>query len=263
MTTELAKIDLAINIRKCELYLPTNSPSPPGFGHIPVLRNRDAWLYLGTPLSEQTTSPLDSVLARIKQATTKITAFAKSHPKQAFLLLRATAGACKVEYLLQTLTQTTLTDHLVATCSAEMRLAYAAITRSAEMDAFTWTLVTLPQSDGGFGLRDPKTIVNTARLASLVNVTERAIGFGATKKFIDIELEKAVSNYVAALGTGIRPNLEPSRDLQKILTQPLHAVAIDWLVRNADEPTRQLLNSLTTPHATAWLSSTTLLNILT
>ena len=47
-----------------------------------------------------------------------------------------------------------------------------------------------------------------------------------------------------------------------MLTEPLHAHAIDWLMRNADEPARQRLNSLTTPHATAWLSSSALWNVL-
>ena len=85
---------------------------------------------------------------------------------------------------------------------------------------------------------------------------------GTTKSFIDNELKKAVGYYVSALGTGLRPNLEPSRDLQKSLTKPLHALALDWLVKNANESTRQRLNSLTTPHATAWLSSATLLKII-
>ena len=92
--------------------------------------------------------------------------------------------------------------------------------------------------------------------------TTCALSFGATKSFIDCELEKAIGHYVAAIGTGLRPNLEPSHDLQNSVTQPLHALAIDRLVQNADEPTRQRLNSLTTPHATAWLSPLTLLKII-
>ena len=127
------------------------------------------------------------------------------------------------------------------------------------IDDFEWTHVTMPQREGGFGLRDPKTIVNAARLASLVNVTERTLGFGAAKNFIDNEFEKAIVNCGSALGTVLRPNLEPTCELQKSLTQPL---AIDWLMQHADEPTRQRLNSLTTPHAAAWLSSLALLQLI-
>ena len=129
-----------------------------------------------------------------------------------------------------------------------MRQAYSTIIQT-DVDDFSWTHATLPQRAGGFGLRDPATIVDAARLASLVNVADRALGFGAAKGHIDTETEKAVANYVSKLGTELRPDLQPSRELQKIL-------------RNADEPARQRLNSLTTPHANAWLSFSALWNVL-
>ena len=96
----------------------------------------------------------------------------------------------------------------------------------------------------GYATHHPHTITDTAQLASLINVTEHALGFGTAKAHIDKEVEKAVTNYVAALGTGLRPDLQPSRELT--LTQPLHVIAIDRLMRNADEPTKQRLNSLVT-----------------
>ena len=43
----------------------------------------------------------------------------------------------------------------------------------------------------------------------------------------------------------------------------MHAQALDRLMQHADEPTRQRLNFLTTPHATAWLSSLALLKVTT
>ena len=104
--------------------------------------------------------------------------------------------------------------------------------------------------------------MDTARLASLVNVTQRALGFGAAKSHIDMEIEKTSPNYVEILGTGLRADLRPSRDLQKTLTQLLHALTQDWRWRSADELTTQRLNSLITPHATAWLSCRELLKIL-
>ena len=42
MTRELAKINLQINVRKCELYLSANGNTPPGFG-IPVVPDRNMW----------------------------------------------------------------------------------------------------------------------------------------------------------------------------------------------------------------------------
>ena len=176
MSSELAKINLRVNCTKCEVYLPTNAAAPAGFDNIPIVRDRDVWTYLGSPLSEQTTAALNGAANRVSQATSKIAAFAKTHPKQAFHLLRATAGACRIEYLLQTMPRTPIIEQLVSTCSADMRTAYAAILRQPAVDDFTWTHATIPQRLGGLGLRDPKTIIDTARVASLVNVTERALG---------------------------------------------------------------------------------------
>ena len=104
------------------------------------------------------------------------------------------------------MTRSTLTDQLVADCSADMRHAYAAILRK-NIDDLTWAHATLPQREGGFGLRVPRTTVDTARLVSLVNVSQRALGCGATKSHIDTEAENAIANHVTKLGTGLRPDL--------------------------------------------------------
>ena len=70
--------------QKCELYLAPTSNAPEGFGNIPVVRDIDAWSYLGTLLCEQTAKAMSAAYARVKQATAKIAAFAKTHPKQPF-----------------------------------------------------------------------------------------------------------------------------------------------------------------------------------
>ena len=95
----------------------------------------------------QGSAALKSELTRIIQATSKVAAFARTHPNQAFHLLRATAAACKAEYLIQTITRISLIDQLVATCSTEMRHAYNAIIRGV-VDDFVWAHATLPQREG-------------------------------------------------------------------------------------------------------------------
>ena len=164
---------------------------------------------------------------------------------------------------MQTCTRSAITDDLVATCSTQMRAAYASILREHEVDDLQWTHATLPQRKGGYGLRDPWSVVDTARLASLVKVSERAETFGASSSYIRQETDKATTNYLRALKVDFIADLVPSRELQKMLTDPLHSAAVDWIVRSADEPTRQRMNSLTTPHATAWLTSTSLMRIMT
>ena len=95
MTIELAKIDFASVIKNAKTCCPSNAPLPTGFDNIPIVRDRDGWSYFGSPLAEQTAAALKSVLIRINQVTSKVAVFARTHPKQAFRLLRATAGVHK------------------------------------------------------------------------------------------------------------------------------------------------------------------------
>ena len=61
---------------------------------------------------------------------------------QSFHLLRPTAGACKIEYLFQTLTRSGLTEQLVATCSGDLRQAYAALLPEGSVEQFPCTHAT-------------------------------------------------------------------------------------------------------------------------
>ena len=94
MSSGLARINLRFNVQKCQLYLPANASITTDCGNIPVVQDRDSWSYLDSPLCEQTARALDAARKRIQQATTKIKSLAATHPKQAFHLLPATAGAC-------------------------------------------------------------------------------------------------------------------------------------------------------------------------
>ena len=68
---------------------------------------------------------------------------------------------------------------------------------------------------------------------------------------------------MAVVKADIHPILTLSKELQRTRTQPIHQVTLDRLSRSADEPTKQRLNSLTTPHAMAWLDATSYTNSMT
>ena len=76
------------------------------------------------------------------------------------------------------------------------------------------------------------------------------------------ELEAAVVLNMAKLELLVRPELPASKELQKHLTVPLHMRTTDQLVRNADPITKARLDSLLTPHSTAWLVCTPLFRVL-
>ena len=125
----------AINTNKCELY---GSKEPVDGLNIPVISNPDIWSYLGTPLKEQTAAAVQSADKRAKQATDAIARFAVKYPAQALLLLRATAGACKVEYLMQSLSGSTITDQLARETSADFRKAFDAIVQGEGANENVW-----------------------------------------------------------------------------------------------------------------------------
>ena len=76
---------------------------------------------VSAPPCEQSMNALDSIPSRIERATTNVAECAATHPKQTSHLPRATAGGCRVEYLLQTLTHSPISEQLVATCSGVPR----------------------------------------------------------------------------------------------------------------------------------------------
>ena len=106
------------------------------------------------PFLEQTVASVHATANRVKQSADAITAFAAYCPAQALQLFRATAGACNVEYLLQTLTPSTVTRWLAEHCSTEYQRAFAANIQHEPADCATWALIMIPQRLGGLGLRD-------------------------------------------------------------------------------------------------------------
>ena len=83
------------------------------------------------------------------------------------------------------------------------------------MDAYA----TLPQRKGGYGLRDPRSVVDSARLALLVNVSERAETFGSSRSYIRQEAYKATANYLRVLNADFIADLVFSRELQRKRSQ--------------------------------------------
>ena len=173
--------------------------------------------------------PGTSTYCTLSQVETSIWLGA-AYPQQAFQLLCLTAGACKIEYLLQTMSSPNLTQQLADLCSSNLRATYASILQVPRIDDFKWTHAAIPRRMGGFGLRDPRAIIQSARLASLTNVSELAHSLGASHRYVQNEASKATSAYMAAVQSDIHPQLTPLRDLQRWLTQPLHQAMLASLI---------------------------------
>ena len=111
-------------------------------------------------------------------------------------------------------------------------------------------------------MHDPLPIVESARLAP-TNATVRATERGASQRYTAVELEKAEATYICRPSIRIPTHIVSIEGPAKSAHATPSSNALDGLVQNTDGPTRLRPNSLTTPHAMAWLSSTPLTTTVT
>ena len=113
----LRGIGLEVNQKKCELYSPVQPPHGV-LAQIAFLADRDQWSYLGVPLAEQSHAAFGGVTRRLEALSEGIRQLAATHPRQALQLLRSLMGACRVEYLLQSLPPSVMLSEVVQRCEA-------------------------------------------------------------------------------------------------------------------------------------------------
>ena len=243
---------LDVNTQKCEWYS-HNSPPPPDFAtKFTTPSEEEKWSYLGVPAGNPDTEALAETRQRLTQVLAGITALGKSHPAQALQLLRASASACRVEFALQALPPSGVTSTLADECSAQMRQTLASILEVEEVSDDVWKQAALPLRMGGLGLRDPTWICHAARVANLTNAAEKAMGMGTSPHYLAAELDMAITSYLAQVDSPIRPELEPNKQLQAQLTEPLNNAARDALRSLPDPATHARIEALGCAHSTAW-----------
>jgi hypothetical protein len=98
-------------------------------------------------------------------------------------------------------------------------------------------------------------VQKAARLAALVNIREKALELGADPEHFRVDLDAAMTEMARELETEYLPDLEPSKELQAMLCEPLHRRRLHNLVEAADGDTRLRLASQSTQHANAWTLS--------
>ena len=244
---------LRANMKKCELYTVGHTPLLSGaLSGVQVVTDLDSWSCLGAPLREQSASAVQGVITRLDALCGGIHDLAHSFPAQALQLLRATTGACRVEFLLQALPASEVSSAVASHASTCLRKGLAAVLDIPEVPDEPWQLSLIPLRLGGLGLRDPPLIQPAARLSSLLAAKDRAPQMGAHPFHVDKELRVALSDYQHQLGAPLPEGLRPHKQLQAQLTEPLHRRALAQIVSTTDDRGRDRLNSLATPHATAW-----------
>ena len=116
----LRRVGMEVNAQKCGSCAPERPPAGVS-REVPFVADRDKWSYLGIPLCENSSSAFSGVIRRLEALTAGLTSVAGTHPRQALQLLRSTMGACRVEYLLQSLPQSNLLSEVVESCELGLR----------------------------------------------------------------------------------------------------------------------------------------------
>ena len=184
----------------------------------------------------------------------QISEFATTCPHEALQLLRCCTGACRVEYLVQTAPPSEQLSELLESTSSLLRLTFERLLGSS-LPPSAWAHATLPSRMGGLGLQDPCAIRESGRLAALVKAEELALELGADADFYAQALQEASTRFLRRVGAShqLLPKLSASTpNLQKQLTDILHAQRFERLFAAADNFGQVRLSSLAIPHAVAW-----------
>ena len=91
---------LRVNTHKCEVYAFSCPQLHGALAEVPMELCFDKWSYLGAPIREQSMAALAGTLRRIEAVDEGIRQLAANYQCQALQPLRASSGACRVEFLL-------------------------------------------------------------------------------------------------------------------------------------------------------------------
>ena len=253
LDAQLRAIKLSINLEKCELYGDT-PPDHPGLRFVPFVDDRDKWSYLGSPIgSNRGQCPCaQAAVRKVSMVSEAVDKFAALYPAQAMQILRYCLGACRVHHLCQTSPSEMIREAVITPVTKALQNSLASLLHCSTTSAI-WQHASLPVRCGGLGLQDPADSAEAARLASLVNIAELLASLNIPQDAYEAELHQALQ----AFNTRWKLTLTlpaPQKDLQKDLTSLVHQQRRDQLVAAAHGANGERLISLTTAHATDWLT---------
>jgi len=159
-------------------------------------------------------------MRRVEALCTAVREMAKQFPAEALQLLSGTMGCCRVEFLLQCLPCSPITDEIARRTIHGVHETLKAVLNVGSLPDDAWNLALLPLRLGGLGIRDAVLVRPAARLASVVNVRSYAKELGADETALTMAMEEV---YYAALELPFveAPVPTPDKELQATLSEPL------------------------------------------
>ena len=205
---------------------------------------------------------MDIAFQRIDKLMTGITALTGDHPAQSLQLLRATSGACRVEFLLQALPIGSVSADTARMARDRLKQGLCAVLHREDLPRDAWEQAIIPTRLGGLGLRDPTLIHYAARFSSLLSAKSLALEMGASEWYVEREPFLAKSAYERFLQVQVPTDTRPSKELQAQLTEPIYQRMWTALVDRTPSDDKKRLLSVSTSHATSWTLDSPLIPVM-
>ena len=255
---------LHVNLNKCELYWPSGDQAFPLFPS-QVRRLSEGVELLGSPVHGSVDFFRSSISKRVDKVLESQTLLSNLEDPQVELhLLRSCQSICKINHLLRTVTPALLTDQL-RRFDVGLRRSLEIICRSSITDT-AWLQATLPVRLGGLGLREavksaPAAYVgscNSTKLLVQDFVRKACNSLASTNVPVPTSLLLEESESYLQSCSFLKNEhshllLDFNNSTQRQIQSKLDADLFNCLLNNASLRDRARLNSISTPHAGAWL----------
>ena len=248
----LLQVGLRLNHSKCEMLTINTTPLTFCPGQWQLRTISEDWEYLGAPMATSGVGSA-SVFTKAQEVAQAIGKFGSHHPQQALILLRQTAGCCRVEYLCKAVPPSALAA-LLDSYALHLRDALGGILQKPVSDE-AWRQATLTAEYGGLGLRDPQLLAPAIFYANVVLSQDLASQLGSSTSFLEDSLAMARREYAAVVACSDPTDLDVGPELQQRMAKVIFAKAHASLLESCDAVSKSRLASMSVPHASAWTLS--------
>ena len=255
---------LHLNLSKCEVYWPSGDQQFPNFP-TEVRRLATGMDLLGSPVYGSDDFFHDYLSFRIDKVLQ-----AQNHlqdledPQIELHLLRSCLSICKVNHLLRSVTPGVGTNALIH-FDEGLRHSLGAITRSSISDS-AWLQATLPIGKGGLGIRESLPTAGLGFVASC-NSSRKLVDMFLSRSLPSSDFSHAASQSItlisgeseartvlsSVLSDSDLSSIDLMTSTQRQLQSQLDSKLYSCLLATASIRDKARLNTISSPHAGAWL----------
>ena len=195
----------------------------------------------------------NTALDKMKLIAKRLQTLATEFPQQTLLLLRQCTGVAE-EHLLRLTSNVELAGEL---CFPTIELVKSTTQHILQVQALpesVWQLISMPSKFGGLGIRDPRDEWSAASLSCAYSVAEKVGELTSSDEYMNRFLRTTKAHYTSQSGKS-PDNLHGNFVCKHQMVEAIYNRKFLRLLDQATPVEAVRLQSLRTPHATAWVTS--------